>query len=47
MKSRNPGLRDPARPVRLHLITSGSPPLVNFAQTGLRKRVTIFGIHDQ
>jgi hypothetical protein len=28
-------------------ITSGSPPLVNFAQIKLTKRVTIFGIHDQ
>jgi hypothetical protein len=28
-------------------ITSGSPPLVNFAQIRLTKRVTIFGIHDQ
>jgi hypothetical protein len=28
-------------------ITSGSPPLVNFAQIRLTKRGTIFGIHDQ
>jgi len=28
-------------------ITFGSPPLLNFAQIRLRKRVTIFSIHDQ
>jgi hypothetical protein len=39
--------REAARDFGYQPITSGSPPLVNFAQIRLRKRITIFGIRDQ